>query len=990
MRDFEFDAAFKALTGHAPFPWQRRLFERYFSRGKLPSAVDIPTGLGKTAVMAVWLLARACGAPLPRRLVYVVDRRAVVDQATDYAERLRGNLERPELASVRRGLNLRRRKGLPISTLRGRYADNREWLDDPAAPAVIVGTVDMIGSRLLFEGYAVSRRMRPYAAGLLGCDTLVLLDEAHLSRPFRSLLQTIERETAPATAESDGRHGMLSGPAARPGLPPPFRVLPLSATLGGAPDAKPFGLDWENGADRDDATVRKRLEARKLLTVENLGGAKPADALADRAWRVAQEECGRAGKPVRALIYCDRRKDAEEIAKKIEKRVKESGNRSKVILFVGGRRIYEREEAADDLRCYGFIGDSEAAPGANAFLVATSAGEVGVDLDADHMVCDLVEWERMVQRLGRVNRRGADAARVLVLDGGPSDEKNPDAVKRHEAARQLLAALPLAEGGGHSAGPAALNTLRGNPSCREALVWAPERPPLYPLLSRALVDAWSMTSLREHAGRPEVGPWLRGWINDEPQTTLIWRKYLPVRFERSRRPAPRDVEEFFEAAPPHATEMLETETYRAVTWLQKRAEAIMKKVDGETATPADIGDNGGDSEVEESEGEKLLPKLTGETPVVFRFASNGAFEKCMTVREVADLDAKDKKVHGDFSGRRVAVDARTGGLVCGLLDTESRVPAVTIEDGVWPRRDGGAEAARPPFRVRLMKNDLLENEREHADSTCAWHKARMAPLQVSPEGEAEKWLVVEKAAGSATDEDTLSVATKPQRLDEHQEWVATEARRIACEMRLDEAFRDMLVAAARHHDDGKAAPLWQRAFNAPGDAPSAKAPDRIDTEARQRRWREGDTLYAKTAGPIDRRLLNGYRHEFQSTLDAQERGPKGMDCSDDACFDLALHLIAAHHGRARPSMGIEGCESLPPTAAARKVREIALRFARLQRQWGPWGLAWWEALLRAADQRASRCHDNRRSVDSARVDAARSVALQSRQPDLFTGARSTD
>jgi hypothetical protein len=33
---------------------------------------------------------------------------------------------------------------------------------------------------------------------------------------------------------------------------------------------------------------------------------------------------------------------------------------------------------------------------------------------------------------------------------------------------------------------------------------------------------------------------------------------------------------------------------------------------------------------------------------------------------------------------------------------------------------------------------------------------------------------------------------------------------------------------------------------------------------------------------------------------------------------------------------------------------VALRFQRLQRHWGPWGLAWWEALLRAADWAASR------------------------------------
>ena len=36
------------------------------------------------------------------------------------------------------------------------------------------------------------------------------------------------------------------------------------------------------------------------------------------------------------------------------------------------------------------------------------------------------------------------------------------------------------------------------------------------------------------------------------------------------------------------------------------------------------------------------------------------------------------------------------------------------------------------------------------------------------------------------------------------------------------------------------------------------------------------------------------------------------------------------------------------------AREAALRFVRLQAEWGAWGLAWWEALLRAADWAASR------------------------------------
>ena len=265
---FDFEDAFAALTGHQPFPWQRRLFGEHFLRGTLPPAVDIPTGLGKTAVIAVWLLARAAGAALPRRLVYVVDRRAVVDQATAFAGDLRESLEREEgLAPVRQGLRLCGRR-LPISTLRGRHADNREWMADPSAPAIVVGTVDMVGSRLLFEGYGVSRRMRPYAAGLLGCDTLVMLDEAHLARPFERLLKAIQEGQRRPTAEgAEAAKGYFAGPAACNGLPPPFRVLPLSATLGLDSDETPFRLDDD---DRANGTVRTRLAARKSLTVEDL------------------------------------------------------------------------------------------------------------------------------------------------------------------------------------------------------------------------------------------------------------------------------------------------------------------------------------------------------------------------------------------------------------------------------------------------------------------------------------------------------------------------------------------------------------------------------------------------------------------------------------------------------------------------------------------------------------------------------------------------
>ncbi|MBX9581437.1 MAG: hypothetical protein K2X87_14135 [Gemmataceae bacterium] len=83
---------------------------------------------------------------------------------------------------------------LAISTLRGQFADNREWTADPARPAVVVGTVDMIGSRLLFGGYGCSYKTRPLHAGFLGQDALLVHDEAHLEEPFQKLLKAIECE----------------------------------------------------------------------------------------------------------------------------------------------------------------------------------------------------------------------------------------------------------------------------------------------------------------------------------------------------------------------------------------------------------------------------------------------------------------------------------------------------------------------------------------------------------------------------------------------------------------------------------------------------------------------------------------------------------------------------------------------------------------------------------------------------------------------------
>jgi CRISPR-associated endonuclease/helicase Cas3 len=895
------------------FPWQEELLSRML-RGDIPEIVDLPTGLGKTAVMAIWLVARTGNAKLPRRLVYVVDRRAVVDQATEVALSLRKLVEdEPE---VKKALGLRHNQSLPISTLRGQYVDNREWLDDPAAAAIIVGTVDMVGSRLLFEGYGVSRKMRPYHAGLLGVDTLVVLDEAHLVPPFEHLLRSIATDPVFRPCEQ-----WVS----------PLRLLALSAT-GRERRGRVVGLTER---DLEHQIVNKRLNAKKSLRIELLDADKKLeDALATHAWRLTND----GQELVRVLVYSDSREVARKAKEGIERLAKGDKKQGKpkvkieTELLVGGRRVFEREQAREKLNSLGFIAGSKVERSTPVFLFATSAGEVGVDLDADHMVCDLVAWERMVQRLGRVNRRGDGQANVVVvLAQEPADadqllaksqhkltakeQKTVERIRRLRAVQRLLEQLPSTGSRGYDASPGALYDLKTRAATDEALqqvldaATTPE--PLRPALTRPLVEAWAMTSLERHTGRSDIQPWLRGWIEDEPQTAVLWRKYLPVRTDGPE-PSKKEIEAFFEAAPPHTSELLETETFRVVEWLAARAESVREQqAEQDVATDA--------------------ARLGREDVVAFALASDGHLRRSFTVDDLAaPADKNNKKgVEEVLKGGTLIVDARLGGLKDGLLDdTEPALPR-TADDGQEWLGEGVVG-----FRVRSVEASAV------VQPETKWRERFRFPYALTEDSETTSWLIVEKWRHDAATEDDRSTAN-PQLLEEHQAWAEQRARSLAQALGLDGELADALAVAARLHDEGKRALRWQRAFRAPKD-----------------------DVYAKTEGPIDYRLLDGYRHELGSLLRVENDGR--LQKLSDEQRDLVLHLIAAHHGFARPVIGTNGCEDGPPSVLEEKAAEIALRFARLQERWGPWGLAWLEALVRAADQQASRDNDMRAALEGGR------------------------
>ena len=153
MTSNEFTTFFRDIHDQEPFPWQHRLTTQVLNRGIWPKVIDLPTGTGKTAVLdtAVFVLA-ARPAIFPRRIVFVIDRRIVVDQVYKRAQQIRDRIEgghSPILLKVRDRLRaLSDGKPLGIAALRGGIPIDNEWTHRPDQPWVMVSTIDQFGSRL--------------------------------------------------------------------------------------------------------------------------------------------------------------------------------------------------------------------------------------------------------------------------------------------------------------------------------------------------------------------------------------------------------------------------------------------------------------------------------------------------------------------------------------------------------------------------------------------------------------------------------------------------------------------------------------------------------------------------------------------------------------------------------------------------------------------------------------------------------------------------
>jgi CRISPR-associated endonuclease/helicase Cas3 len=832
----EFRKAFETLTANpaGPFPWQESLFMDWFSQGRIPPSCCLPTGMGKTSVIAVWLIALAYRAKVPRRLVYVVNRRTVVDQTTDEVEQLRDNLSKLKLPGFDR---------LAISTLRGQFADNREWSADPSRPAVIVGTVDMIGSRLLFSGYGVGFKAKPLHAGFLGQDALIVHDEAHLEPAFQQLLERIVEEQ---TRCKDFAR---------------IRVMELTATTRNATGSPSFELTAEERnppelipepAESEPSiyTVWRRLKARKKL---ELTAAEDEKAVPGVITAIVE---GYKDQQSAVLVFV---RSLEAVAA-VEKELRKTGR--PVVLLTGTIRGKERDELVKTDEFQRFL--KGASPGETVYLVCTSAGEVGIDISADHMVCDLSTFESMAQRFGRVNRYGLRAeTRIDVVYPAKFD----DSKELTPARKATLELLKQLDG---DASPLKLGKV--DPGARLA---AFTQEPVIPPATDILFDAWALTSIRPPMpGRPPVEPYLHGIAEWEPPETYVaWREEVYViTGDLLHMCRPEDLLDDYPLLP---HELLRDRSDRVFTQL-----AILAARHPDS--PAWIVDERG-----------------GTQPT--------------TMRRLADKERKS-----EIENKTVLLPPSVGGLTKrGMLDGDSPESSdvadeVTDERG-RPRRKRVWDDADIPGGLRTLRIIDIRPDAEESGNEDGEPPRRLW-----------RWCDRPHEGGRA--------ANRSIPWDEHVGHVVDQAEQIVAGLALPGEIAKAVIAAAKLHDHGKRRERFQLTLG-------------------NRAYPQ--VILAKSKGRAAARFPEPFRHEFASALDAGG-DPEFVKLSADM-QELVLHLIAAHHGRARPHFDTEeGFDPERPSADTEKLRlDTPRRFARLQSKYGRWGLAYLESLLRAADWAAS-------------------------------------
>ncbi|MGC2238224.1 MAG: CRISPR-associated helicase Cas3' [Pyrinomonadaceae bacterium] len=366
-----------------PFNYQKRLANEI-----LPELLNVPTGTGKTAaIIGAWLWRRLNNPEsVGRRLIYCLPMRTLVEQTREVAKAAIKNLEDeyPKLKSR-----------FSVHTLYGGDVSD-DWDIYPECEQIIIGTQDLLLSRALNRGYAMNRFRWAFHFGLFNNDCLWVFDEVQLFGD--GLATTAQLQAFRENKEKFGTFGKSNS-------------LWMSATLnedwlktvdfaGKVADLNRLELSEQ---DRENPDLKKRLNAVKSLRKAEDECRLPK-GLADFAF--SKHERG-----TQTLIVVNTVARAQEVYAEIERNYKNETEKPDIELLHSRFRPAERKQWQKLFDKT--INDSSA----GRIIIATQVIEAGVDISAKLLLTDIAPFPSLIQRFGRVNRKGEfDSSEIFWID----------------------------------------------------------------------------------------------------------------------------------------------------------------------------------------------------------------------------------------------------------------------------------------------------------------------------------------------------------------------------------------------------------------------------------------------------------------------------------------------------------------------------------------------------------------------------------------------
>lgn len=908
-----FTEFYRAINGREPFPWQARLAGCVAENERWPAEIGIPTGLGKTACLDIavwWLASQADRAPrhrsAPTRIWWVVNRRLLVDSTAEHAKEVARALHEPEST----GLDSAGRRviacvserlrslwidpaapPLDVISLRGGIASRTPT--DPARPTVVLCTLPMYGSRLLFRGYGSTRRS--VDASMAGADSLVLLDEAHLAGHLRTLIPALH-------ACNPEARDLLGATRSQP------TVVSLTAT-GNAGEGERFDLD-----DDDEAhpVVRQRLDAPKPVRVDVVTG-EAARRLAEAAVALIRE----APAPAACLVFSNTPKTARETFEHLDKTLPAA----EVLLLTGLVREREarwtRDRILDPEHGMASARDPDAQRRQHLVVVATQTLEVGADIDAEYLVTEGCGVRALTQRLGRLNRLGrfphARAAYIHVPPaksrGGKSSGPAKDAwavygPEPETVLERLKNSLAIGNSGTVDLSPRSVASVLGqpleNPDDR-----APEILP-------GLLWEWTKTTTPPEGEAP-VEPYFSGIATPRLSVALLWRAHVPVPGQRFW---PRGTDrEAMDVPLAQARAALEDDEIRRLA------------PDGVTVEEVSAGGL--------RPGDRIV--VASDAGHMDRFGWNPAASDTVPDASLANLG---------LPLDAVAIRRLCGVEVGGLVDT-----ALGFADD-----DRDVDETQRSEAVANILVALRDAPAPAGWDEAEWtgFTDRLRPRVLEPRNEVPR-LLVEKPDDEALNDDfdELSLGPVAVDLNGHGHAVGARARKVAEWIGVPDDVLEVVERAATLHDIGKADARFQRWL----DQRPESGPLLAKSDAPRHRWEAMRLSSGWPRGgrheDLSARLVRAWLARTPDWGSPLQRDLLVHLVISHHGKGRPL-VPPAYDGTAGSVSGVVDGVSVTADADLGKVDwEQPGRFRRLQDQLGPWGLALLEAIVIRADHAVS-------------------------------------